>query len=81
LGVGPATTQLLDVTGALGRYQPVEVVTADRGTLTVLVDGTVRTLPLRGLADLQTYDGDPALLVPGRRLHAVRVADDLRCWI
>ena len=29
---------------------------------------------------LSTYDGDPALLVPGRRLHAVRVADDLRCW-
>lgn len=26
------------------------------------------------------YDGDPALLVPGRRLHAVRVAGALRCW-
>lgn len=80
LGVGPATAALLDGTGALGRYQGVEVVTADPGSLTLLVDGTVRTLSLSGAEHLRTYDGDPTLLVPGRRLHAVRVADDLRCW-
>ncbi len=80
LGVGPATARLLDpITGALGAYRPVEVLSADPTTLTVLVDdGGIEavTLPV----SLSTYDGDPALLVPGRRLHAVRVADDLRCW-
>lgn len=80
MGVGPATAQLLDDTGGLGRYQPVEVLAADRDALKLLVDGSVRSLSRHGLDDLRTYDGDPALLVPGRRLHAVRVADDLRCW-
>jgi 2-phospho-L-lactate guanylyltransferase len=81
LGVGPATSRLLDpLTGALGDYLPVEVLSADPSTVTVLVDGggvEAVSLPV----SLPTYDGDPALLVPGRRLHAVRVADDLRCWI
>ncbi len=81
LGVGAATASLLDpTTGALGAYQPVEVLSGDGTHLTVLVDGVARTLPFDGSTPLQTYDGDPALVVPGRRLHAVRVADDLRCW-
>ena len=43
-------------------------------SLTVLADGCPESVPVRA------YDGDPALLVPGRRLHAVRVAGALRCW-
>lgn len=75
LGTGPATTSVLDpVHAAPGHYQPVEVLGRDGRSLTVLVDGVPESVPVLA------YDGDPALLVPGRRLHAVRVAGDLRCW-
>jgi len=74
-GLGPATTAMVDpVTGSLGRYRLVQVRDRDTQMITVLDDGhpVVVALP--------AYDGDPAHLVPGRRLHAVRVAGSLRCW-
>ena len=75
LGTGPATTSLLDpALAAPGDYEPVEVVGRQGRILTVLADGVPESVPVRA------YDGDPALLVPGRRLHAVRVAGALRCW-
>ena len=75
LGTGPATASMLDPVHATpGHYQPVEVLGRDGRSLTVLADGVPESVPVRA------YDGDPALLVPGRRLHAVRVAGALRCW-
>ncbi|HYI52617.1 MAG TPA: hypothetical protein VEX57_01525, partial [Microlunatus sp.] len=75
LGIGPATASLLDpVRATPGRYQPVEVLSRQGRSLIVLADGVPESVSVRA------YDGDPALLVPGRRLHAVRVAGALRCW-
>ena len=75
LGTGPATASLLDpAQAAPGQYLPVEVLDRHGPTLTVLTEG------VRESVAVAAYDGDPALLVPGRRLHAVRVAGALRCW-
>jgi 2-phospho-L-lactate guanylyltransferase len=75
LGTGPATASLLDPQRAApGHYQRVEVLDRHGQDLTVLADGVAEAVPV------PAYDGDPALLVPGRRLHAVRVAGALRCW-
>ena len=60
--------------GAPGRYLALEVVGRQQESFTVLADGFAESVPERA------YDGDPALLVPGRRVHAVRVAGALRCW-
>ena len=75
LGTGPATASLLDPLHAMpGHYQPVEVLGRQDRSLTVLADGVTESV------SVGAYDGDPALLVPGRLLHAVRVAGALRCW-
>jgi 2-phospho-L-lactate guanylyltransferase len=76
LGVGPATTSLVvPRLGTLGGYVSVTVLGRAGSTVSVQADdGGPESVPV------QTYDGDPALLVPGRRLHAVRVAGSLRCW-
>jgi 2-phospho-L-lactate guanylyltransferase len=75
IGTGPATASMLDpVTATPGTYLSVEVLDRDETTFTVLADGRTDH------QSVQSYDGDPALLVPGRRLHAVRVAGALRCW-
>ena len=75
MGTGPATASLLDpVSGVPGHYLALEVVGRQEQRFTVIADGVQESVP--ELA----YDGDPALLVPGRRVHAVRVAGALRCW-
>ena len=75
LGTGPATASLLDhVHAAPGHHLTVEVLDRHGPTLTLLADGVPESVPVGA------YDGDPALLVPGCRLHAVRVAGALRCW-
>jgi 2-phospho-L-lactate guanylyltransferase len=75
LGTGPATASLWDPAhGVPGRYLPVEVLDRPGPTITLIADGVPESVPVG------TYAGDPALLVPGRRLHAVRVAGALRCW-
>ncbi|HEY5979743.1 MAG TPA: 2-phospho-L-lactate guanylyltransferase [Microlunatus sp.] len=75
LGVGPATGSLLDPeTASPGRYLVVEVLARDESGMTVLAERVTARV------GWQAYDGDPALRVPGRRLHAARVADALRCW-
>ncbi|HEY5845526.1 MAG TPA: hypothetical protein VIT42_01930 [Microlunatus sp.] len=75
IGTGPATASLLDpASGAPGRYLVLEVLGRRGPSFTVLADGVPESVPERA------YDGDPALLVPGRRVHAVRVAGALRCW-
>ncbi|HEY5783743.1 MAG TPA: 2-phospho-L-lactate guanylyltransferase [Microlunatus sp.] len=75
IGTGPATSLLLDPSsGAPGRYLDLQVVGRQQESFTVLADGFAESVPERA------YDGDPALLVPGRRVHAVRVAGALRCW-
>ncbi len=75
LGAGAATASLWDPDHAApGRYLAVEVLDRPGPTLTLLADGVPESVPVGA------YDGDPALLVPGRRLHAVRVAGALRCW-
>lgn len=75
LGVGPATARLLDPrTGRLGRYLTVEVIDLTADGVVVAADGAVDVVVR------QAYDGDPARIVPGRRLPAVRVGDALHCW-
>jgi 2-phospho-L-lactate guanylyltransferase len=75
IGTGPATALLIDPnTAEPGRYLAVEVIDRDESRITVLAHGVPEHL------SVLAYDGDPALLVPGRRLHAVRVAGALRCW-
>ena len=75
IGVGSATAALIDpATGSIGRYRRVEVLDLDADTITVSDAGAPEVIAR------QAYDGDPAQLVPGRRLHAVRVASALRCW-
>lgn len=89
LGVGPATRTLLDPgTGRLGGYLAVRLI--ERDTASFTVTEVFRSGPENvrgaGVAPLVTtlpetaYDGDPAHLVPGRRLHAVGIADALSCW-
>ena len=79
LGVGQATSTIIDPgSGEPGDYLPVTLLSSDQETLTVGVHQTqtrTQTVPVTA------YDGDPAHLVPGRRLHAVRVAGALRCWL
>jgi 2-phospho-L-lactate guanylyltransferase len=75
LGTGRMTASLLDpVHGTPGHYELAEVLGRQGRSLSVLAAGVPESVPVRA------YDGDPALLVPGRRLHAVRVAGVLRCW-
>lgn len=75
LGLGPATAALLDpATGRLGRLLAATALASGPDTVTVEIDTVTERLPLAA------YDGDPADLVPGRPLHALRVAGALRCW-
>jgi hypothetical protein len=75
IGVGSATAALIDpATGSIGRYRRVEVLDLDADTITVSDAGAPEVIAR------QAYDGDPAQLVPGRHLRAVRVASALRCW-
>ena len=75
LGLGPATGNLLDPgSGAVGRYALLTVRERTAEVIIAEIDGQQETVPW------SAYDGDPALIVPGRRLHAVRVAGALRCW-
>lgn len=73
--LGSATASLIDrSTGEMGKHLLVEVVQHNAEELTVRADGSPESVALRD------YDGDPALLIPGRLVHAVRVGDTLRCW-
>lgn len=75
LGLGPATAGLLDPAGGrVGDYRSVELLEVATDSITIRTEGAPQLLPR------SAYDGDPAHLVPGRRLHAVRVAGAVRCW-
>ena len=76
LGLGPATTAMLDpTTGDIGRYVRPIIREHRADMITVETDGRLEDIPR------SAYDGDPALLVRGRRVHAVRVGRTLRCWV